>query len=300
MKKFFFSSLFVIFILTGCNDEAYNNALQKGLDYIASEEFQKAETAFELALEEKEQDVKATALLSQTLNYQEALEALEEAELEIASEKMNEVTEETEGSQALIKKAEDTLSSIEELQTKLIEITKQFETAMLLFEEEDHETAKKTVDNLLHTDLSHPLFQGISNESEKLQYNIEVSINAKEKAEKEKAEKEKAEKEKAEKEKAALEEERAAAKKAEEQKEESRTRLTSGGALELIKNLGGWSPSATFESVSSMPEWAKDDYYGFYINTNEDESNASMIYYLVDMNDGKIYDFSRGELSPIN
>jgi len=40
---------------------------------MASEEYKKAESAFELALDEKPDDEKATALLGQTVNNQESL-----------------------------------------------------------------------------------------------------------------------------------------------------------------------------------------------------------------------------------
>ena len=53
MKKFIMSAFIFVAFLAGCsNDEAYSNALQKGNDYITSEEYQKAESAFELALDE--------------------------------------------------------------------------------------------------------------------------------------------------------------------------------------------------------------------------------------------------------
>ncbi|MBS3678788.1 hypothetical protein KGF86_01025 [Ornithinibacillus massiliensis] len=111
MKKLLITSLFIIVILTGCSDEGYHNAIQKGLDYIAIEEYQKAEGAFELALEEKKQDAKATALLSQTSNYLEALTAHELDDIELAEGKAQDVIKETEGSEALIKKAEEILSA---------------------------------------------------------------------------------------------------------------------------------------------------------------------------------------------
>src|SRR5699024_3327530 len=67
-------SLLILIVLIGCsNDDVYNNSIQKGLDYMASEEYKKAESAFELALDEKPDDEKATALLGQTVNNQESL-----------------------------------------------------------------------------------------------------------------------------------------------------------------------------------------------------------------------------------
>ena len=285
MRKILLICLFFIFILTGCSNEAYNNAIQKGLDYIASEEYQKAEGAFELALEEKKQDIKATALLEQTRNYQAAVKALEDAKLKIATEKAEKVSKETEGSDALIKKAEEILASVRDLQAKQNELTERYELALQQFEAEEYENANKTINELLNTDLNHSLLQPVKKDSEKLQKDIETAILAKEKAEQEKAAKEEAE--------------RAAAEKAKEEEIETATvNLTADEALRLIKNLSDWPSSTTFES--DTPEWAKGKYYGIYVDTHLDESNASRVYYLVGVNDGKIYDFSRGELAPIN
>lgn len=117
MRKLFISGLFLLIILAGCsNDEAYNYALQKGLDYIASEEYQKAESAFELALDEKENDEKATALLDQTRYYQEVLQAIAEKEWDIVVEKANEIIKIKGGSSALVSKAKDAIESKNEVQ----------------------------------------------------------------------------------------------------------------------------------------------------------------------------------------
>ena len=85
-------SIVLFIILVGCsNDDAYNNAIEKGLDYIAIEEYKKAESAFELALDEKKDDEKATALLEQIGYYQELLHAIEDKEWDIVDEKANEI-----------------------------------------------------------------------------------------------------------------------------------------------------------------------------------------------------------------
>ncbi|WP_339212345.1 hypothetical protein [Ornithinibacillus sp. FSL M8-0202] len=282
MKKVLFSSLFLVIMLMGCNEETYNNAIQKGLDHIGSEEYQKAESAFELALEEKKEDVKATALLAQTRYYQEALEDMEEAELEAAAEKAEKVTKETEGSEALIKKAEELVSSIEILQTTLAEITEEYESAMYQFEEEEYEDANKIIEDVLNKDLSHPLFQPVKKEMEELQHDIEAAVIAKEKEEKEKAE-------------------QAAAKKAQEQKEQStKVNLTADEALTIIKNLNDWPSTTTFDLEPNLIEWGEESYYGIYVDTHVDESNSSTSILRVDAKDGSVYDFSRGEMIPVN
>ncbi|UOE95135.1 hypothetical protein [Alkalihalobacillus sp. LMS39] len=283
MKKMFCSSLFLLIILMGCNDEAYNNAIEKGLDYIASEEFQKAEGAFELALGEKKDDGKATALLEQTKLYQEALEAFEDANFEKATDKSELVMIQTEGSNALIKKAEEILSAIEGLQTTLTEITEKYELAMQYYEENEYEKSTITLEELLSTNLSHPIFHTVQKDVEALQNDIETAVIAKENEEREKAERE-----------AAIE--------AQEQKEQQTTKinLTADQALNIIKNLYDWPSTTTFDLNPTVIEWGEESYYGIYVDTHVDESNSSKSSLLVDANDGSVYDNSRGDLIPVN
>lgn len=284
MKKMFCSVLFLLIILMGCNDEAYNNAIEKGLDYIASEEFQKAEGAFELALGEKKDDGKATALLEQTKLYQEALEAFEDANFENATDKAELVMIQTEGSNALIKKAEEILSAIEGLQTTLTEITEKYELAMQYYEENEYEKSTITLEELLSTNLSHPIFHTVQKDVEALQNDIETAVIAKENEEREKAERE-----------AAIE--------AQEQKEQQQTtkiNLTADQALNIIKNLYDWPSTTTFDLNPTVMEWGEESYYGIYVDTHVDESNSSKSSLLVDANDGAVYDNSRGDLIPVN
>ena len=65
MKKFKILLLSLL-LLTGCSNEVYNDTMNEGKMAIANKEFNKAEAIFNLALEEKNNDNEATALLSQT------------------------------------------------------------------------------------------------------------------------------------------------------------------------------------------------------------------------------------------
>ena len=64
-----------LLLLTGCGNaeqEAYNDAIQKGLDILNAEQYEKAEAYFEIALENQPDDEKAKAYLAQTKIYREA------------------------------------------------------------------------------------------------------------------------------------------------------------------------------------------------------------------------------------
>ena len=71
-------SLFFLAACSNASEEAYNSAIQKGLDVIASENYEKAEAYFELALEEKPEDEKAKAYLKQTKAYSNAEKAFDD------------------------------------------------------------------------------------------------------------------------------------------------------------------------------------------------------------------------------
>src|SRR5690625_1812581 len=161
MKKVLFGSFLFILILVGCSDEGYNNAIQKGLDYIGSEEYKKAEGAFELALDEKKDDVKATALLHQTRAFLEAIDALKSNDMELAIESAQEVMKETEGSEALIKKAEEIVLKGERVNDLLAETIEKYEFALKQYEEKEFEKAEKAVHKLLDNDMDYASFQNV-------------------------------------------------------------------------------------------------------------------------------------------
>lgn len=217
MRKLILITLFAFIVLVGCsNDEAYNNAIQKGLDYVASEEYPKAESAFELALDEKSEDETATVLLSQTIDYQELVKAMEEGEYDLAKEKVDAIIELDGGSSALVKKSEDALASIKDLEGKLTEITKDYERAQKQFKAQEYDKAQKTIDHVLKKDLDNMIFKSLKADSKSLQKDIKSSLDAEAKVEEERIAKEKAEEEERIAKEKAAEEERVAKQKAEE------------------------------------------------------------------------------------
>lgn len=286
MRKIFFSGLFIIVILMGCsNDEAYNNSLQKGLDYIASEEFQKAEGAFESALDEKKDDVKATVLLNQTKSYQNAMVALEEGELELAVEEAEKVTKEENGSNALVKKAEDILLSIEGLEVTLDELTKEYSLAIEHFEAKDYAQATEIIDVLLAKDLAHPVYQSIKQDIEELQGNIEVVVIANEKAAKEQAEKENAAKIEAEKAAASK------AKQAEETKKVEATVNTFNGdmAIQLAeKEYGGGDTGYSYDTEVNYENGVAYYNVRLYSKSMQAEGGSGTLFFVNVFEDGTI------------
>lgn len=105
-----------VLLLVGCaessherepidNEEAYETAMQNGLDELQLDRLEEAETYFETALEEKEEDEQATILLAQTQNYAEAIHLFEEEAHEEALEKADAVQTVENGSSYLAQQA---------------------------------------------------------------------------------------------------------------------------------------------------------------------------------------------------
>lgn len=117
MYKWFLLTAAAAFLFTGCSnqsDESYQNAIQKGLDAIAQEKYEKAESFFEIALDEKADDGKATAYLSQTKAYIQAHDSMKRGDLEDTKKKANEVISIKDGSEALVAKSKALISSADE------------------------------------------------------------------------------------------------------------------------------------------------------------------------------------------
>ncbi len=90
---------------TGENKEAYETTVQKGVDELQLDHFEKAIAYFERALEEEEESEEAATLLEQTEAYMEARELFEEEQYEAALEKAEAVQGVADGSTYLSQQA---------------------------------------------------------------------------------------------------------------------------------------------------------------------------------------------------
>lgn len=254
-------ALFIFTVLVGCsNDEAYNNAIQKGLDYVASEEYSKAESAFELALDEKKEDEKATVLLSQTIDYQELIKAMEEGEFDLAKEKAHAVIELEGGSSALVKKSEEALALMGVYEEQLAEVTQDYEKGQKQFEDKEYDKAQKTIDDILKQDLENVIFKSIRADLKSLQKDIKSSLEAEAKAA-EAAEEERIAKEKAEAERVAKQKaEEEAAREAEEKESES-TAFSADQAIQYAKNKYGNDADTGYDVLDDLEYENGKGYY---------------------------------------
>lgn len=169
-----FSLLFLV-ACSNASEEAYNSAIQKGLDIIASEKYEKAEAYFELALEEKPEDEKATAYLKQTKAYGIAQKAFDDNDFENAKEEAENVVKIKGGSESLVEKATEMLGIIGDFEATLIEFQKKYDETIILVEAGSLDEALEQVDSLLNnSEINEVYFVDIQIQLEELKNNIEI------------------------------------------------------------------------------------------------------------------------------
>lgn len=164
--------LLFLMTLAGCSnasEEAYNSALQKGLDALIIEDYNKAEAYFELAIEEKPEDDEATALLIQTSTYRSALSHFEENDLEAAMEEAETVVSYDEATSALTQRGEALLEEITRVQASIERYDAEYKQAEAHFDTGAFDKAQDLTQSLLNNDeLSEIYYSDILKASEEL------------------------------------------------------------------------------------------------------------------------------------
>lgn len=141
-----------LLFLVGCGNaeqEAYNEAIQKGLDILSAEQYEKAEAYFEIALENQPDDEKAKAYLAQIQIYREAKEFYDGKEYVEAFEKAQQVVDSENGLEGLIAKA---TAIIEEISDKENAINAESSKAQTVFDSGNVDEALSIIEALLGSD----------------------------------------------------------------------------------------------------------------------------------------------------
>lgn len=175
-KKYFF--IVILIFLVGCSNtdsEAYNSAIQKGLDTLSIENYEKAQAYFELALEEKPDDITATAYLEQTQLYSEAKKAFDTSDFETAKLKAEGVTNLTEGSESLVIKANEILDKVKNNETTIVNFQKKYDEIISLNDAGELDDALEKTNALLSdSEIKEDYVSDIKVNAEKLQDDIEA------------------------------------------------------------------------------------------------------------------------------
>lgn len=175
-KKYFF--IVILIFLVGCSNtdsEAYNSAIQKGLDTLSIENYEKAQAYFELALEEKPDDITATAYLEQTQLYSEAKKAFDTSDFENAKLKAEGVTNLTEGSKSLVIKANEILDKVKNSETTIENFQKKYDEIVNLNDAGELDDALEKANALLSdSEINEDYVSDIKVNTENLQDDIEA------------------------------------------------------------------------------------------------------------------------------
>ncbi|CAM4240395.1 hypothetical protein [Lederbergia lenta] len=148
--------------LIGCsNNKVYEQMMAKGLERIEKEEFAKAESFFEMALEEKPEDEHAKILSQQTKLIQQALEGFSDGNLDKVEEVIGKIMDGEEGSELLVKKAKAMQKEIKVLKTSEKEYLLSFENAKKQLNEQAFDASIQTLEALLQQDLTHPFYKDV-------------------------------------------------------------------------------------------------------------------------------------------
>lgn len=168
---------FLLFILAGCtagNTEEYNDAIQNGLDKLSAEDYEKAEDYFEIALEEKPEDEKATIYLKQTQLFDEGKQSFETNDLKNAKEKLESVVDFTKGSEILVTKSKDLLAEIKRFEDTLVTFQQDYDEISQLVELENLDDALERVNAVLsNEEINKSYYSEIKENIEELKTNIE-------------------------------------------------------------------------------------------------------------------------------
>ena len=185
-----------LLLLSGCGNadkEAYNQAIQKGLDSLSAEQYEKAEAYFEIALENQSDDEKATAYLAHTQIYREAKDFHDSKEYAEALEKAKQVVDSDNGLEELIAKA---TAIIEEISAKQDHIDAELDKAKSAYDSGNMDEALPIIENLLNSEeLGNAYFAELKTVGEQLLADIqnkqnELAVDEATKATKAKAEEE--------------------------------------------------------------------------------------------------------------
>ena len=167
-----------LLFLVGCGNaeqEAYNEAIQKGLDILSAEQYEKAEAYFEIALENQPDDEKAKAYLAQTKIYREAKDFYDGKEYAEALEKAQQVVDSENGLEGLMAKA---TAIIEEITDKENAINAEISKAQTAFDSGNVDEALSIIEALLGSDeIGNVYFAEGKTTAEQLQMDIQNKKN---------------------------------------------------------------------------------------------------------------------------
>jgi hypothetical protein len=147
----------LLLLLGGCSSKTnaiYQDSIQKGLDAIAENDFRKAEGLFEMALDAKENDVKAKAYLSQVQLFLKAEDKIKQNKIDDALQLLDKSISVKEGSKVIASKTKEKKETLSTFRENQNHYTALLTDAKNLNESGKYQESNKKLDELLKADLS--------------------------------------------------------------------------------------------------------------------------------------------------
>lgn len=183
-----------LLLLVGCSNEAYEQAMSEGVAALEKEDYAKAKASFARALEEKADDEEAKVLLKQTEYIQEAVEKMENGDLDTAADAAQMVIDLEDESTLLVELAKEIQEEIEIYKEKYKEYIASYEEAKKQYDSEEYDDAIVILEAVLEEEMEHTFFEQVKLDFEDLLEEVkaakEEAILAAEEEEKRKVEEE--------------------------------------------------------------------------------------------------------------
>lgn len=147
---------FTLLLIVGCGNkgqEAYDTAMEKGIQSVVSEEYAKAEVSFELALESNKEDKKATLYLNQVQNYVQAKTEFDKKDYSSAQKTLEKVLKPKDRLKEIKKAADKLNQEIKAIQKEVSANDEKLAEATQLSEAKSYQESNGILDQLLKQDL---------------------------------------------------------------------------------------------------------------------------------------------------
>lgn len=180
----FLSVIFIITVLAACGSEKHDEAMDNGMDSIENEKYEEAADFFQVALDEKEDDDKASTYLEQTKSLIDGIDTMSDGDFEEATQFFQEIEDTENGLSNLEDVANEKLDEIDKIESLYTEVEDALNKAEEESNEGNYQEALKIIEEVLANDLSHAYIEEIEEKLSTLKSDTDSNKEVKKKAEK--------------------------------------------------------------------------------------------------------------------
>ncbi|MGJ9385694.1 hypothetical protein [Salipaludibacillus sp. CF4.18] len=143
MKRLLLALIIGLFVLTSCSNSDYQNAMDKGIESLGQKDYHQASVYFEIATREEDGESEATSYYEQATLMDDAIQAYEKNDLEVALESVNKVIVQPNVLNSMEKKAENLKDKIQSAIDERVVFEEKLNDVKHLFENENYHESNK-------------------------------------------------------------------------------------------------------------------------------------------------------------